>query len=151
MLFVEFEDDFVRCHFALRARKSFTTFYKKLLKRKKNTFKSFVTLFFCNLVTKYLDNMILHDSILFQDLIENVSWFNPWIILSTNIVPFFYNKIKISYPIFYFKAWLKVSWLNPWIIVSTKSMQYLNIQIKFCCLIVHCYFTRLNLKKMGPI
>ena len=73
LLFIEFEDDFVRCHFALRARKSFTTFYKKLLKRKKNTFKSFVTLFFCNFLTKYLDNMILHDSILFQDLIENVS------------------------------------------------------------------------------
>ena len=28
LLFIEFEDDFVRCHFALRARKSFTTFIK---------------------------------------------------------------------------------------------------------------------------
>ena len=28
LLFIEFEDDFVRCHFALRARKSFTIFIK---------------------------------------------------------------------------------------------------------------------------
>ena len=38
LLFIEFEDDFVRCHFALRARNFFTIFIKIVEKKQKKDF-----------------------------------------------------------------------------------------------------------------